>query len=108
MFAWEAGLIAGGDWQSRDGYFHTVFYKGTAFLNAVRSAMGDTDFFGALRDYLAAHRYGMTTTRQLLDHLEAWNAADLLPIYRTYLAEYDAAPTPEAVTWAQAITARRG
>ncbi len=96
VFAWEAGLIAGGDWQSCDGYFHTVFYKGTEFLNAVRSAMGNADFFAALRDYLDAHRYGMTTTRQLLDHLEAWNAADLLPIYRAYLAEYDAAPEPDA------------
>ncbi len=95
VFAWEAGLIDGGDWQSCDGYFHTVFYKGTEFLNAVRFAMGDSDFFAALRDYLAAHRYGMTTTRQLLDHLEAWNAADLLPIYRAYLAEYDAPPTPD-------------
>jgi len=98
VFAWEAGLIAGGDWQSCDGYFHTVFYKGTEFLNAVRAAMSDSEFFAALRDYLAAHRFGMTTTRQLLDHLEAWNAADLLPIYRAYLVEYDAAPQPDAAS----------
>ena len=96
VFAWDAGLIAGGDWQSCDGYFHTVFYKGTEFLNALRSAMGNADFFAAMRDYVATHRYDMTTTRQLLDHLEAWNAADLLPIYRAYLAEYDAPPEPDA------------
>ena len=35
VFAWEAGLTAGGDWQSCDGYFHAVFYKGTEFLNAI-------------------------------------------------------------------------
>ncbi len=90
VFAWQAGLIEGGDWQSCDGYFHTVFYKGTEFLNAVRFAMGEGEFFAALRAYLESHRFGMSTTRDLLDHLEGWNAADLLPIYRAYLQEYDA------------------
>ena len=28
VFAWPAGRTTGGDWQSCDGYFHTVFYKG--------------------------------------------------------------------------------
>lgn len=94
VFAWDAGLTTGGDWQSCDGYFHTVFYKGTEFLNAVRFAMGDAEFFAALRAYLDAHRYGMTTTRDLLDHLEAWNGADLLlPIYRAYLQTYDVPET---------------
>jgi hypothetical protein len=99
VFAWQAGLTAGGDWQSCDGYFHTVFYKGTEFLNAVRFAMGDADFFTALRAYVDDHRYGMTTTRALLDHLEAWNAADLLPLYHAYLLEYDAAPPRVAPSW---------
>jgi hypothetical protein len=89
VFDWEAGITTGGDWQSCDGYFHTVFYKGTEFLNAARFAMGDAEFFVALREYLEANRYGITTTRDLLDHLEAWNAADLLPIYRAYLQAYD-------------------
>ncbi len=96
VFAWEAGLTSGGDWQSCDGYFHAVLYKGGEFLSGVRSAMGNADFFAALREFLAANQFGMTTARQLLDHLEAWNAADLLPIYRAYLSEYDAAPRPEA------------
>ena len=96
VFALEAGLTAGGDWQSCDGYFHAVFYKGTEFLNAIAGAMGNAGFFAALRDFLAARQYGMTTTRQLLDHLEAWSAADLLPIYRVYLAAYDAASEPDA------------
>lgn len=99
VFAWEAGLIEGGDWQSCDGYFHTVFYKGTEFLNAVRFAMGDGDFFAALQAYLDDHRYGMTTTRQLLDHLESWNSAELLPIYRLFLSEYDAASPSRAAPW---------
>ena len=98
VFAWEAGLIDGGDWQSCDGYFHTVFYKGTEFLNTVRDAMGDAEFFASLRAYLDDHRFGMTTTRDLLDHLEAWNGADLLPMYRAYLSEYDTSPAP-SVPW---------
>ena len=99
VFAWQAGLTEGGDWQSCDGYFHTVFYKGTEFLNAIRFAMGDADFFAALRAYLEDHRYGMTTTRDLLDHLESWNGADLLPIYRGYLSTYDAVPPRPPARW---------
>jgi len=89
VFAWEADLISGGDWTSCDGYFHTVFYKGTEFLSAVRAAMGDEEFFAALRDFLADDDSDMTTTHELLDHLEAWDAAALQPIYRQYLAAYD-------------------
>lgn len=99
VFAWQAGLTDGGDWQSCDGYFHTVFYKGTEFLNAVRFAMGDAEFFAALRTYLDDHRYGMTTTRDLLDHLEAWNAADLLPLYRAYLLAFDTPIPAKAPSW---------
>lgn len=87
--AWPAGLIDGGDWQSCDGYFHTVFYKSTEFINAVRAALGDDAFFGAMRAFIEEHRYGLVTTRQLLDHLEAATSADLLPIYRQYTSTYD-------------------
>jgi Bacterial Ig-like domain/Peptidase family M1 domain len=89
VFAWPAGLIDGGDWTSCDGYFHTVFYQGTAFLRAVEAAMGSSDFSAAIRAFVASRRYGVTTTRQLLDHLEAWDSANLLPIYRRYLFRYD-------------------
>lgn len=92
VFAWEAGLIDGGDWESCDGYFHTVFYKGTEFLNALRGAMGDDAFFAAMRDFLAANRYGLITARTLLDHLEGWNGADLATIYAAYLGGYYPAP----------------
>ncbi|HYM52903.1 MAG TPA: M1 family aminopeptidase [Candidatus Dormibacteraeota bacterium] len=94
VFAWDAEPIAGGDWQSCDGYFHAIFYKSTEFLNAVRARMGDEDFFAALRAFVDENRYGVITTRQLLDHLEAWNAADLLPLFRTYLRGYDQGPAP--------------
>ena len=90
VFAWEAGPTTGGDWSSCDGYFHTVFYRGTEFLNAIRAAMGDEAFFAAMRDWVTANRHGMTTARGLLLHLAASTNADLEPIYRSYLADLDA------------------
>lgn len=86
VFAWEAGATAPGDWLSCDGYFHTVFYKSTEFLNAVRVAMGEDAFFAALRSFIDTHRYGLTTGRALLTHLDAATPADLRPIYDRYLA----------------------
>jgi hypothetical protein len=90
VFAWDAGATTGGDWSSCDGYFNTVFYRTTEFLNALRVAMGDETFFGAMRDWVAVNRLGMTTARGLLLHLAAATDADLKPIYRSYLADLDA------------------
>jgi hypothetical protein len=89
VFAWEAGPTTGGDWTSCDGYFHAVFYQGTEFLTAVRSAMGDDGFFGAMRAWVAEHRHGFATGRRLLAHLQRRTDADLLPIYRRYLDDGD-------------------
>jgi hypothetical protein len=88
VFDWPAGAIRGGDWLSCDGYFHAVFYKSTEFLNAVRGAMGNDAFFAALRDFIATHRYGLVTGRELLEYLAARSEADLGPIYARYLAAY--------------------
>jgi hypothetical protein len=87
VFAWEAGPTTGGDWTSCDGYFHAVFYQGNEFLTAVRSAMGDDGFFGALRAWVAEQRHGFATGDRLLAHLQRRTDADLLPIYRLYLAD---------------------
>ena len=92
VFAWEAGATSGGDWTSCDGYFHAVFYQGTQFLTAVRSAMGDDDFFDAMRDWVARHRHGFATGRDLLTLLESRSEADLRPIFRRYLE--DTGPRP--------------
>jgi hypothetical protein len=92
VFAWEAGPVTGGDWTSCDGYFHSVFYRGTEFLTAVRDAMGDDGFFGAMRAWLDAHRHGFVTGRELLWHLQLSTEADLRPIYERYLAAPDPRP----------------
>jgi hypothetical protein len=94
VFAWEAGATTGGDWTSCDGYFHAVFYQGTEFLTAVRSAMGDAAFFDAMRDWVAEYRHRFATGRRLLAHLQRRSVADLLPIYRRYLE--DAGPLRRA------------
>lgn len=86
VFAWPAGPVTGGDWSSCDGYFHTVFYRGTEFLNVIRAAMGDEAFFAAMRDWVVRHRYGFVTGEALLRHLQAATRVSLAPIYRAYLA----------------------
>jgi len=87
VFAWEAGDTTGGDWTSCDGYFHAVFYRGTEFLNAIRSEMGEEEFFAAVRSWVVRHRFGMTSADRFLGHLETRALPDLRPIFRAYLAD---------------------
>ena len=89
VFAWEAGATTGGDWTSCDGYFHAVFYRGTEFLTAIRAAMGDESFFGAMRNWVSRHRFGFTTGGRLIGHLAASTDADLTPIFDAYLADHE-------------------
>ena len=88
VFAFPAGLTSGGNWTECQGYFFTVFNKSTAMLNRVRSRMGANDFFAAMRAHIAERRFGMTTTRAILNHLEAWDGANLTPLYREYTKRY--------------------
>ena len=90
VFAWPADATSGGDWTSCDGYFESVFYRGTEFINAVRLAMGEDAFFGAMRSWIADHQHGFVTARELLRHWQASTDADLEPIYRAYLTDLDA------------------
>ena len=89
VFAWEAGTTTGGDWTSCDGYFHAVFYRGTAFLNEVQDAMGEEGFFSAMREWVEDNQHGFVTGRELLLHLRRSTDADLLPIYERYLDDPD-------------------
>ena len=66
-----------------------MFYKGTEFLNKVRNAMGRGAFFSALRSYIAANRYGLISTRGLLDFMQSRSDTSLQPLYRRYLDAYD-------------------
>jgi aminopeptidase N len=98
VFDWEADATTGGDWTSCDGYFHAVFYRGTEFLNAIRSAMGDEAFFGAMRRWISENRFAFTTGDRLLGYLVASTDANLAPILDAYLVEYDVLlPRPRQV-----------
>ena len=90
VFAWPADATTGGDWTSCDGYFESVFYRGTEFINAVRFAMGEAAFFDAMRTWIADRQHGFVTARELLRHWQSSTDADLAPIYRAYLADLDA------------------
>ncbi len=87
VFAWPAGPVSGGDWTSCDGYFHSVFYRGTEMLNLVRGAMGDEAFFDAMRSWVTRNRYGFVTADRLLAHLQAATDANLRPIFAGYLTD---------------------
>jgi len=88
VFAFPAGRTSGGNWTECQGYFFTVFNKSTAMLNQVRAAMGTADFFDALRAFIADHHLGITGSRAMLEHLEAWDGANLTPIFRAYTKRY--------------------
>jgi Peptidase family M1 domain len=87
VFAWPAGATTGGDWTSCDGYFESVFYRGTEFINAVRAAMGDDDFFTAMRSWVDRYRHGFVTGDRLLRHLQRGTDANLAPIFAAYLED---------------------
>lgn len=88
VFAFPAGLTSGGNWTECQGYFFTVFNKSTAMLNQVRAAMGTSDFFAALRAFIADHHLGIARSRPMLEHLEAWDSANLTPIFQAYTKRY--------------------
>ena len=88
VFAFPAGLTSGGNWTECHGYFFTVFNKSTAMLNQVRAAMGTSDFFAALRAFIADHHLGIARSRPMLEHLEDWDSANLTPIFRAYTKRY--------------------
>ncbi|PRY51627.1 peptidase M1-like protein [Knoellia remsis] len=75
----------------KDMFDDRVYKRGALTLHAVRSEMGDTAFFGVLRDWVARHAGGTVTTAQfeaLCDRaagrrlgglFDAWLRADALP-----------------------------
>lgn len=62
-------------------YYETIYIQGGNFLDDLRSRMGSTAFWKALRAYVSANRYGMATTKSLLDTLDAHTSLNLVPRY---------------------------
>ena len=56
-------------------YTQTIYFKSAAFLNGLRSRMGNTAFFAGLRDLFGANRNGMLTTRKFFDTMARHGAS---------------------------------
>ena len=63
-------------------YYEIVYIQGGNLLNQVRRRMGSTAFWRTLREYVAAHRYGIVTTPTLLKTLDDATPVDLSPMFR--------------------------
>jgi hypothetical protein len=58
-------------------YYEKVYIQGGNLLDTARRKMGSTAFWAALRGYVDAHRFGLSTTKALLDALDDGTAKDL-------------------------------
>lgn len=63
-----------------DCYFEVIYVQGSLLLDDVRKTMGSAAYWSAIRGYVSQHRYGMGSTRELLDALQAHTTRDLRPI----------------------------
>jgi hypothetical protein len=67
---------------TRACYYEIVYIQGGNLLNSVRLRMGSTLFWKTLRDYVAAHRWGIVTTPTLLKTLDDATSLDLSSMFR--------------------------
>ena len=58
-------------------YYERVYIQGGNLLDAARREMGSTAFWGALRRYVADHRYGFASNQTLLEALDDATSKDL-------------------------------
>jgi hypothetical protein len=61
-------------------YFETIYVQGSLLMQQVHDRMGDAAYWRAMRDYVAARRYGISSTAALLENLQAHTAVNLRPI----------------------------
>jgi hypothetical protein len=66
-------------------YTAVVYDGGVQMLDRVRRAMGDADFYAALRDYYAKLRFKRATPNDLLGTLQAHSRSDLKAVFAEYL-----------------------
>jgi hypothetical protein len=66
------------DWDGCGQYGQTVYRRGARFVNSLRVAFRlDAAFYGAMRDYISANRYGVVGGRDLLEYLDSRTSANL-------------------------------
>ncbi len=62
-------------------YYEVVYIQGGNFLDRVRRSMGSAAFWRGLRTWIADNRYGIASTRSLLDALDAATPRDVVPTF---------------------------
>ncbi len=58
-------------------YYEKVYIQGGNLIDSARKKMGSTAFWAALRGYVDAHRFGLGSTKALLDALDAGTSKNL-------------------------------
>jgi hypothetical protein len=61
-------------------YFGQIYLHGADLLQRVRRAMDSGEYWNGVRAYVAAHRFGIGSTEEFLDALQAATAVDLEPM----------------------------
>jgi hypothetical protein len=60
-------------------YYETIYIQGDKFFDLIRSKMGTTRFWAAMKSYVQANRFGLAGTKKLLDTLRAASPVDITP-----------------------------
>jgi hypothetical protein len=69
-------------------YYEIVYIQGGNLINEARRRMGSTAFWGALRKYVADHRFGLTGTKTLLQALDDATPVDLSKLFAPRFPNY--------------------
>ncbi|MET7767931.1 M1 family metallopeptidase [Nocardia sp. NPDC005366] len=72
--------------------FTSVYYRGPLFLHALRKRLGDDVFFGAVREFIAAHVYGNASMPEFRTFVQTKSPTDLSGFLRAWLD--DTVPPP--------------
>src|SRR4051812_3805881 len=57
-------------------YYEQIYIQGGNFLDDIRARIGSTAYWAALRDYIATNRFKLSTTKRLLDAIDAHTSLD--------------------------------
>lgn len=63
-------------------YDQTIYFKSAAFLDSLRSRMGNSAFFAGMREFFAMNRNGIMTTREFYDTMARYGAS------KTYMDQF--------------------
>ena len=79
----SAGVFSG--FANENQYSATIYNSGALMLDKIRRAMGDSEFYSALRDYYKTYQGKRATTASLVATFQAHTKADLKPIFVQYI-----------------------